>query len=94
MSRHKTRQQKIIANLRRELHLKNQLETSSQGTSQEFKKKDEIKSSREFTYAAVSQTAINSHSYVYLKGDLLKTTILTSSIVVLELLIFILTKAR
>ena len=57
-------------------------------------KQSEVKQKREFTYVAVNATAINLQSYVYLKGDLLKTAILTSLIVALELLIFILTKAR
>lgn len=87
MSKRKTRQQKIIAQLRRELYSKSQSSISLEPHQKETEPKKQ-----QYAY-------INSHTpkvlvldHPYLKHDLLKTLILTSSIIAFEILLFFLSK--
>lgn len=102
MSKHKkTRQEKIIADLRRKLAYQN-----STQKSKPLEKLQEKKSVAEnklmtphFQYQTKppeinigSQKTTNSNKYPYLKHDLLKTGILTGSFLIAEFLLFFILK--
>lgn len=93
MTKHKTKQQKIIAKLRRELTLKSKDLSSSYSTEKSIKNiesnqnQTQEKFKYNFSYANKYSQEIN--TYPYLKHDLLKTAILTGFIVGLEILLFI-----
>lgn len=88
MSRQKkTRQQKIIAELRRKLSVKAPVEVSP-----EFVVKEPSPS--KLTQINQPLKTTPSLTYSYLLPDLLKTTILTMSIITLQLILFFLLKAR
>lgn len=88
MSKHKkTRQQKIIADLRRQLILGGGYPQSPLV----FAKPKEVKNN----YLEVLPTSTTSlQNYPYIKRDLLKTVLLTGSIVVVELLLSFLLKTH
>lgn len=94
MGKHKkTRQEKIVADLRRKLFL--QIQTSSnlinkQSTSvSNFK----LKFSNIPSNASSSNTSLI-YTHEYLKFDILKTAFLTSSIVIAEVILFLLSKQQ
>lgn len=85
--RKKTRQQKIITDLRRKLIL----DTRYPQSPLVFAKPKEIKNN--YQDALPTSTALL-QNYPYIKRDLLKTAFLTGSIVVLELLLSFLLKTH
>lgn len=88
MSRHKkTRQQKIIAELRRKLSVKNPMEVSPQLVLKE-------PSLPKLTQINQPLKTTPSLTYSYLLPDLLKTTVLTMSVIALQLILFFLLKAH
>ena len=97
MAKHKkTKQQKIIADLRRQLQYENQT-TSSKKPSTEQAISNQAKTislPKEFSYKNPSENLQNKTktAYPYLKHDLFKTGVLTSSIVFAQLFLFFLLK--
>lgn len=84
MAKHKkTRQQKIVAELRRKLQIQNQTYAFSPSQTPEQPKKK---------HAYVLRTTPNVTAYPYIKHDLLKTFILTGTVIIFELILFFLTK--
>lgn len=102
MSKHKkTRQEKIIADLRRKIAYQNPTQkTKSLEKPQENKSISENKPiTTHFLYQTKlsgtnikSQKITNSNKYPYLKHDLLKTGFLTTSFLIIELLLFFVLK--
>ncbi|MDP2649819.1 MAG: hypothetical protein Q8P10_03160 [bacterium] len=97
MSKHKTKQQKIISNLRRQLQLKNSatqsepLQKVNHIDTQVVQKNENL--NKAFSYSPNKSFAkTTTVSYNYLPHDLLKTAILTGSILTLELILFFLSK--
>jgi len=98
MAKHKkTKQQKIIADLRRQLQYENQT-TSSKKPSTEQAISNQAKTislPKEFSYKNPSenlQNKIASNNYPYLKHDLFKTGVLTGSIIIAQLILFFILK--
>lgn len=102
MSKHKkTRQEKIITELRRKIAYQNPTQkTKSLEKPKETKSVSENKIiTPHFQYRTIdqesaqkSQTITSSNKYPYLKHDLLKTGLLTTSFLIAELLLFFVLK--
>ncbi|MDP3987963.1 MAG: hypothetical protein Q8P80_02360 [Candidatus Levybacteria bacterium] len=93
MSKHKkTRQQKIIAQLRRKINLEKQGTESLLSVNQLTAQLSQPQKTK-FSYLPTNlQKTAPAQTYAYLSHDLLKTALLTSSIAVAEILLFFLSK--
>lgn len=98
MAKHKkTKQQKIIADLRRKLQYENQTTLSKKPSTEQaiFTHAKTTNLPKEFSFKKPSenlQNRIVNNNYPYLKHDLFKTGILTGSIVFAQLFLFFLLK--
>ncbi|RJQ36103.1 hypothetical protein C4559_05875 [Candidatus Microgenomates bacterium] len=99
MSKRKTKQQKIIAKLRKELLFTNQKTLDHQKETQKSptQKQEEPKNNQQrltYNFLPVSQKNIPQQNYSFLKHDLLKTILVTGSIIAIELLLFFLIQSH
>lgn len=89
----KTKEQKIISDLRRKLYLQKQTISNSKDTEEKLSSSNNVQipqPSISYTHTIRQNTEVINHTYLY--HDLLRTTILTSAIVIGQVILFFLLK--
>lgn len=89
MSKRKTRQQKIIADLRRKLHSQQKSTVSLYTNDQKLENANQV---YKLTTPSMTTGRIDTITYSYLRQDIIKTLFVTTVIIGLQIVLFLLLK--